>query len=151
MFSNLIIYCLSIYFFFHLFGRSDIAASLRCGLNKILPSGILYIGQCAFCFTFWVGLVVSVVISFFAGLVFIPYFLFAAPVLNLILDLVVRALLSYNASDVRPSTYTLFSNTFCGESDISTMKSDGYYGSSTDFTVSTNPEEKKKEDQEKTL
>lgn len=98
MFSNLIIYCLSIYFFFHLFGRSDIAASLRCGLNKILPSGILYIGQCAFCFTFWVGLVVSVVISFFAGLVFIPYFLFAAPVLNLVLDLVVRALLRVNST-----------------------------------------------------
>lgn len=124
MFTNLIIYCLSIYFFFHLFGRSDIAAPLRCGLSKVLPSGLIYIGQCAFCFTFWVGLVVSVVVSFFAGLVVIPYFLFAAPVLNLVLDLVVKALLRANSTTASLTASTTgLSQTYTGlNSDESNAK-----------------------------
>lgn len=122
MLDNFIIYCLSIYFFFHLFGRSDIAAPLRCGLSKILPSWLLYIGRCSFCFSFWVGLIASIFVSWYAGLLVIPYFILAAPVFNLVLDLIVQSLLVKTLTSM---TMTVSSSTGVGQTSYYFNNNDG--------------------------
>lgn len=121
MLDNFIIYCLSIYFFFHLFGRSDIAAPLRCGLSKVLPSWLLYIGKCSYCFTFWVSLIISGVVSWYAGFWVIPYFLLAAPVFNLLLDLAVQGLMARTAIS---TTMTVSSSTGIGQTKYLFSNSD---------------------------
>jgi hypothetical protein len=72
------LYCLSVYFVFYVFNCSDIAAQARAWAEARLPSSIVYVLNCALCFTWWIT-VVAAVFSL------VPYtWAFAAPIANLI-------------------------------------------------------------------
>ena len=97
--SQLVIYCLSVYFFFHLASRADLFAKPRAALVKVLPNFATYPLTCCFCFTWWVGLGVSVVLSFYLWTIFLsPMLLMAGPVFNLVLDKIVTRLSGYTIS-----------------------------------------------------
>lgn len=72
-----LLYCLSIFFVYHLYNRSDIAESARQWAATHLHEHVLYALGCAFCLTFHVSLIGAVV-----GLVPAIWVL-AAPVINL--------------------------------------------------------------------
>lgn len=93
MLEQLVIYCLSVYFFFHLASRADLFAKPRAALVKTLPSFITYPLICCFCFTWWVGVGVSVFLSLYLWTIFLsPMLLMAGPVFNLVLDKIVTRL-----------------------------------------------------------
>lgn len=93
MLDQLVVYSLSVYFFFHLFGRSDILAGPRGWANKVFPSALTYPLNCSFCFTWWVGVGVTVATSLYLGVFFVsPIVLLGAPVLNLLLDRAIERL-----------------------------------------------------------
>ena len=85
------IYALVTYFFYHLFSRSDILAKPRNLAFRYLPSFITYPFQCAFCFTFWASIAISLFLWFFGGQwgMFIGYSI-TASVINYLIDLWVR-------------------------------------------------------------
>lgn len=76
---SFLLYCLGVFFWFHLFNCSDIAAPIRQWVLARVHPNIGYAIQCAFCSTAWITLVL-----FSGGLVPPPY-VFAAPVINLFL------------------------------------------------------------------
>lgn len=96
MLSFLIVYALIIYWLFHVIARSDILAHPRAWVLRTLPAKLTYPLSCSFCFTIWTGILLTV-----TGVVgFSPTVLFAAPVVNLVLDLCVRAFIRANEPSV---------------------------------------------------
>ncbi len=99
----LLIHCLFIYWLFHVLTRSDLLATPRAWFLLVMPKWVGYVATCAFCFTFhtaWIYMVLQMVLT--GWLVFQPLYLFAAPVINMVLDLVVRALIRINEPPVMP-------------------------------------------------
>jgi len=93
MIDALIIYSLSIYWLFHILSKSEIMRAARELFNRTMPSWMIYISQCAFCFTSWAGILVMIGMSLWYGGIVVPLYLLAGPVFNLVLDLLVRVLL----------------------------------------------------------
>lgn len=86
----MILYAVFVYFWFHLVGRSDILAKPRAWFIGTVGPKISYPLECAFCWTWWLGLILSILpISFGVPVMAI---LFVAPVINLVLDLAIRKL-----------------------------------------------------------
>lgn len=101
MLESLFIYTVGVYFFYHLLSRSDLLEKPRTGLIKILPKWFTYPLSCCFCFTFWSGWFVFILQWVTTGLFVIsPTMLLAAPVINFVLDLVVRALIRVNEQPI---------------------------------------------------
>ena len=99
--DTLIIYALACYFTFHVANRSDILAWPRKWAHKILPAWMVYVSACAFCWTWWTGVFLSFTYWLFTGHLILSFLhLCAAPVVNLLVDLVVRYLLSANEPPV---------------------------------------------------
>jgi hypothetical protein len=99
--ETLILYSLSVYWLYHILSRADILKRPRAWAQRVLPSWLSYPLTCAFCFTWWVGVVSTLVVMVWAGvIVFSPIHLFAAPVVCYVLDLVVQGLIRYNTPPV---------------------------------------------------
>ncbi len=96
MLDAVILYSLAIYMVFHVASRSDILAKPRGWVLRTLPGWLVYPLSCGLCFTFWLTLVGNLL-----GFVRVDLIvLFAAPVVNMVLDLVVRALIRANEPPV---------------------------------------------------
>lgn len=94
--DEILIYSLVIYFFFHVFSRSDLLAKPRLWAQSSLPGWTTYPLSCCFCFSFWVTIVVALAISLTSfGFVSSSGFLFVPPVINYFLDLVARSAIKY--------------------------------------------------------
>lgn len=100
MLESLIIFALSVYWLFHVLTRSDLTARPRAWVLSWAPAWLAYISTCAFCFTSWValGLVLIGAINWTLAA------LCAAPVVNMVLDLVVRTLIRANEPPVLEPT-----------------------------------------------
>lgn len=86
-----------IYFFYHIIHRSDLFKSPRAWMVMALHPKLVYISNCAFCMTFWIGLLIACLGWFLTGHFITSAGLFlVAPVVNLILDLVVEGLIRFN-------------------------------------------------------
>lgn len=97
MLSELIVYCLVLYFVFHVLNRASFTARLRGWIARAWPQPVAYATTCAFCWTFHWGWVLMVLKLLFTGTLSVALLsLCAAPVVNLVLDLLVKALLKVN-------------------------------------------------------
>lgn len=110
--SDLLIYALCVYAVFHFLTRSDMMRRPREWVLARSPRGVRYVSTCAFCFTAWVAIALMAVHLMLTGeLRIVPAALMAAPVINLVLDLIVTALRRANEPPViqvtaSPSTTT---------------------------------------------
>lgn len=99
----IIAYSLFVYFWYHLLGKSDILARPRARVIALVGPHLSYPLSCGFCFTFWSGLALLV------SPVYVPVgalaMLFVAPVLNLVLDLVVRKMRQDAEPPVLPNAW----------------------------------------------
>src|ERR1035437_4730536 len=98
---NLLIFSLTIYFFFHIWTRSDLIARPREWILSHVPQWLAFLVTCSFCFTFhvaWLGTIALWILT--GNLFFSPAILFAAPVINLVLNLVVKVLIRENEPPV---------------------------------------------------
>lgn len=87
------IYSLSVYFFFHIISQADILSKPRNWIIKTFPWWMTYWTQCAFCFTFWVGITLNVVARLFSPDVELNQeIVFVSPVINYFLSLIARRL-----------------------------------------------------------
>lgn len=101
MLESLILYVLCVYFVFHIVSRSTILEGPRTYLVQILPSWVTYPLFCAFCFTWWIGWGLGILILLTTGLWVMSILNFmAAPVMAFIIDLCVQWLLRMNISSV---------------------------------------------------
>lgn len=89
IFFNLLVYSVFIYFFVYLIKYSDFLKSAREFLTEKLGETMSYPLKCTFCATFHISWMVWILT--FGGIPF--YLVFCAPVINLILDLVIRNLI----------------------------------------------------------
>ncbi len=96
MLEALLIYSLACYMVYHVVGQSDLLAKPRAWVLRTLPGWLTYPLSCALCFTFWLTLAGN--LSGFVQTDLIV--LFAAPVVNMVLDLVVRWLVRANEPPV---------------------------------------------------
>lgn len=96
MLDHLIVFALSVYWLYHLLTRSDLTATLRAWVLSWAPGWLAYIGTCVFCFTFHVALLLTLLGVINASIVA----LCAAPVVNMVLDMVVRWLIRANEPPV---------------------------------------------------
>ncbi len=88
MIDTLIIYALSCYMVYYVVGQSDLLAAPRAWVSRKLPGWLTYPLSCSLCFSFWLTLVFGLL-----GVVSIDALtLLAAPVVNLVLDMVVKRL-----------------------------------------------------------
>lgn len=76
---SFLLYCLGVYFFYHLFNCSDIAAPVRAKILTLVHDKVAYALGCVYCTSFWITLA-----AWCATLVPLVY-VFAAPVVNLFL------------------------------------------------------------------
>ncbi len=112
MLEAILLWCLATYFWFHVLSRADILNTPRAWVLRTLPNWLTYPLGCVFCFTWWVTLIVNVL-----GIVEVDLIvLFAAPVVNMALDLIVRALIRANEPPVMGKGKTLTS----GDQSITT-------------------------------
>lgn len=119
--GSIILYSFIVYFFYHIIHRSDLFKSPRAWMTMALHPKLVYIFNCAFCMTFWVGLFIAVIGWLFTGHFLISIGLFTvAPVINLILDLAVQGLIRYNS----PPMITF--NTAVSTPQIVWNNNDGY-------------------------
>ncbi len=97
MIEQLIIFSLSVYWLFHVLSRSDILAKPRELAARHAPKWLTYIFHCAFCFTWWVAIGLTLAQWVMSGWMVINLvIIFGAPVVNMMLDLVVKALIRAN-------------------------------------------------------
>lgn len=90
-------YALAVYLLYHLASRADIFNVPRKWVIKMLPSWVTYPLNCALCFTFWISVILTCFVWIYAGILTLSAsILMAAPVLNMVLDMVVRALIRLN-------------------------------------------------------
>ncbi len=83
---NIFEYSLSLYFFFYLICHASILDLPRKAILNKLHFILVYIANCAFCFSFWASCLVVAVIQ-------LPnWFILAAPVINLLIDSLYRGL-----------------------------------------------------------
>ncbi len=126
MLVAVILYSLAVYFAFHLASRADILAKPRAWVFRKLPSWLVYPLTCAFCFTFWLTLG-SNLLGFIATDLIV---LLAAPVVNMVLDLIVRALIRANEPPlvkVESPGLTFGTDTYVGRGpDVTVSHGDGY-------------------------
>ncbi len=83
---DLFTYCAAVYLLYHVWNRSDLLAKPRDWTARHAPSWFTYASSCALCTTFWTSM--GLVIVGFLSTDLITFL--AAPVINLVLDLVVR-------------------------------------------------------------
>lgn len=81
---NVLIYSISVWFFFYLFNYSDIAAKFRDWVVGHMAKPFDYLVQCAFCTTFY--------ITALAAIKFPYWYILVAPVINLFIDMSYRNL-----------------------------------------------------------
>lgn len=102
--ETLIFPALFIYFIFHVLTRSDLCAPARALAKPFAPQWLIYVFGCALCFSFWSGVAYTIWTVVTTGLlIFFPILLFAVPVFNMVLDLVVKALIRANEPPTLPS------------------------------------------------
>ncbi len=89
---DLLVYCAALYLLFHVWNRSDLTRKARNWVARHAPGWFTYASQCSLCATWWVSITLWVLGIAECDLVTI----LAAPVINLVLDLVVRALIRAN-------------------------------------------------------
>lgn len=106
MIDTLVIYSLSIYWIFHVLSRSDLMSRPRKVFNDVAPQWMVYISQCAFCFTSWIGLLAATCVSLWVGVLVVPLYILAGPVINLMLDLFIRILIVKSQPPVIVSSVT---------------------------------------------
>lgn len=83
---SLLIYSLSVWFFFYLYNHAEITRPTRDWIVPRLPSPAAYMVQCSFCSTFYVTLVGVILVA-------VPTsYLLVAPVVNLFVELLYRKL-----------------------------------------------------------
>lgn len=103
----LILWTLGVYFLFHVLARADLLARPRNWLVKVLPTWMTYPLGCAFCFSWWTAVFTTALVLVTSGWFILDLArLLAAPVINLIVDLCVRALMRANEPpliEVKPS------------------------------------------------
>ncbi len=112
MVDALIIYSLATYMVYYVVGQSDLLAASRAWVSRKLPGWLIYPLGCSLCFAWWLTLVLGV-LGFVALNVLT---LFAAPVVNLVLDLIVKALIRANEPSVIGAGKTLT----CGDQSVTT-------------------------------
>ncbi len=96
MLEALLIYALCCYLVYHVLARSDLLAKPRAWAFRSLSGWLTYPLTCALCATWWLGVAGSVV-----GFISAPFWmLLAAPVVNMVLDLIVRLLIRANEPPV---------------------------------------------------
>ncbi len=96
MIDALIIYALSCYMVYYVVGQSDLLATPRAWVLRTLPGWLTYPLSCSLCFTFWLSLALTL-----TGVVYMGALtLLAAPVVNLLLDMGVKALIRANEPPV---------------------------------------------------
>lgn len=76
---SFLLYCLGVYFFYHFFNCSDIAAPVRAKILALVHDKVAYMLGCSFCLTWWITAG-----AWCAALVPAAYVV-AAPVVNLLL------------------------------------------------------------------
>lgn len=109
--TSILVYCLCVYFFFHLSCCAEILDKPRAWFLATYPKWLTYPTQCAFCGTFWVTLV-----AWLMG--HVPFvYLFVAPVINYLINLYVA-----QHSGGRLVSYTVTSRA----GDLSTTKTISY-------------------------
>lgn len=87
---NPLYFSFCVYFIFYLVCHSTILSVLRAEIFSKLNPVLLYIANCAFCFTFWVSLII-------VTLFYLPFwYVFFAPVVNLLVDSLYRGLNNSN-------------------------------------------------------
>lgn len=97
----IIIFAFVAYFLYHIASRSDLFKGLRDWARRCLPAWMVYPLQCVFCWTFHCGWILTLLTWFWTGYLSLPIgYLFVAPVMNLVLDLVVQHLISLNSTIV---------------------------------------------------
>src|SRR4051812_32749036 len=128
--ESLILWCLGVYFVFHVLARSDILVRPRNWLVKVLPSWMTYPLGCAFCFSFHVGWMVTLLVLITTGWFILDFArLLVAPVINLIVDLCVRALMRANET---PVVTTTVSTTQAGDRTVRfPAVGEGFYANAT--------------------
>lgn len=91
--DSILIYALTIYFWFHLVSQSDLFARPRAWWVKTVPGWISYPTSCAFCFTWWSGVLLTLLSCLDTGVLWIDTsVLFVAPVINHLVSLLVSHL-----------------------------------------------------------
>ncbi len=118
--ESLILYALAVYFLFHVAARSDLLTRPRAWVTRTLPGWLTYPLGCAFCFTWWSTWVLGILGITSLNVVT----LCAAPVVNLILDLVVCGLRRANEPPVIASSTTTARGSIWSEPSI-TLYGDG--------------------------
>ena len=104
MLDQLLFYSLAVYLVFHVINRSSILESTREWGRKVCPRWVGQLLSCALCFTFWIGVLWTAWLRISTGDIIISVStLLAAPVVNLVLDLVVNVLLKANAPRLPPT------------------------------------------------
>lgn len=90
-------YSIIVFFWWYVICQSDLLARPRGWARKVLPRWITYVGSCPLCWTFWAGVLLTVITMFETGfLILVSNVLFVAPVINLIIGLIVSALKRLN-------------------------------------------------------
>ncbi len=86
MISFFILYCLWMFFAFYVVNHSPLTEEIREYWSKRLPYWMVYSLECAFCFTFWMGILICIIFDF-------PLcFAFAAPPVTLFMNLIFKRL-----------------------------------------------------------
>ncbi len=117
--ETLIFPALFIYFLYHVLTRSDLCAPARAWGRLFAPQWLVYIWHCPLCFSFWTSVGYTLWTMVTTGfLIFFPILLFAVPVFNMVLDLVVKALIRVNEPPVIGEGKTLT----CGDQSITTWR-----------------------------
>lgn len=127
MIDLLLTYCLCVYLLFHVWNRSDLTHKARNWMARHAPGWFTYATSCALCATWWISLTLWVFGIMGLGIITV----LAAPVINLVLDLVVRTLIRANEPPLicvssQPSTSTTTGTVVrVGTSDVYTSGTAG--------------------------
>ncbi len=114
MLEALLIYSLACYMVYHVVGQSDLLSKPRAWVLRTFPGWLTYPLSCSLCFTFWLTLMGNL----FGFVQMDLVVLFAAPVVNMVLDLIVRALIRANEPPVMGEGKTLT----CGDQSATTWR-----------------------------
>ena len=113
----LIIVALVIYFSYHVASRSDIFKGLRDWVNRCFPAWMTYPLSCCFCWTFHCVWLSTLLNWFWTGHLSLSIgYLFAIPVINFVLDLVVQHLIRSNSPPIIRPTVNLRLQSYGGTS-----------------------------------
>lgn len=114
MLEATLLYALALYLVFHVASRAEILSKPRGWVLRVCPGWLTYPLGCALCFSWWLALVLNVL-----DIVPVSLMVFlAVPVVNMVLDLMVRALIRANEPPVLGEGKTIWE----GSTGISTWR-----------------------------